>query len=126
MFRGIIKSTLYIRVSRNKLHVRHIESGRSAQVTSDAPFTTNRLLVGDFLAAEAALRKGFTEVQVGPKYLAAPRVVMHPLEMVEGGLSGVENRVFMEVADCAGASRIAVWVGHELSDQEVVEKVVAA
>jgi hypothetical protein len=126
MFRGIIKSTLYVRVSRNKLHVRHIESGRSAHVTSDTPFTTNRLLMGNFLAAEAALRKGFTEVQAGSKYLAAPRVVMHPLEMVEGGLSGVENRVFMEVADCAGANRIAVWVGHDLSDQEVLEKVGAA
>jgi rod shape-determining protein MreB and related proteins len=126
MLRGIIKSTLYVRVSRNKLHVRHIESGRSAHVTSDAPFTTTRLLMGDFLAAEAALRKATAEVQAGPKYLAAPRVVMHPLEMVEGGLSGVENRVFQEVADCAGASRIAVWVGHELSDQEVLEKVSAA
>jgi hypothetical protein len=51
---------------------------------------------------------------------------MHPLEMVEGGLSGVESRVFMEVADCAGANRIAVWVGHDLSDQEVLEKAGAA
>jgi Tfp pilus assembly protein PilX len=82
--------------------------------------------MGNFQAAEAALRKGFAEVQAGSKYLAAPRVVMHPLEMVEGGLSGVENRVFMEVADCAGANRIAVWVGHDLSDQEVLEKVGAA
>jgi rod shape-determining protein MreB and related proteins len=126
MLRGIIKSTLYVRVSRNKLHVRHIKSGRSVHVTSDTPFTTNRLLMGDFLAAEAALRKACAEVQAGPKYLAAPRVVMHPLEMVEGGLSGVENRVFMEVADCAGAERIAVWVGHELSDQEVLERFTAA
>ena len=48
------------------------------------------------------------------------------LEMVEGGLSSVENRVFMEVADCAGAARMAVWVGHDLSDHEVLEKLGAA
>jgi rod shape-determining protein MreB and related proteins len=123
MLRGIIKATLYVRVTRNKLDVRHIESGRSVQLLSDVPFTTHRLLIGDFLAAEGALRKAFAEIQFGPKYLAAPRVVMHPLEMVEDGLSGVENRVFMEVADCAGAARIAVWVGHDLSDREVLEKV---
>jgi len=126
MLRGIIKSTLYVKVSSNRLEVRHIESGRFAQVTSDTPFTTRRLLMGDFKAAEAALRKAFAEVQAGPSYLAAPRVVMHPVEMVEGGLSGIENRVFMEVADCAGADRIAVWVGHELSDQEVLDKINAA
>jgi hypothetical protein len=126
VLRGIFKATLYVRVSRNKLEVRHIESGRSVQVTSKTPFTTNRLLVGDFLAAESALRKAVSEIHIGPKYLAAPRVLMHPLEMVEGGLSSVENRVFMEVADCAGAARMAVWVGHDLSDHEVLEKLGAA
>ena len=126
MLRGIIKATLYVRISRNKFHARHIEGGRSAHVSSSSPFTTHRLLIGDFLAAEAALRRAIAEVQAGPKYLAAPRVVMHPLEMVEGGLSPVENRVLMEVADCAGASRIAVWVGPELSDHQVLEKLSAA
>jgi len=126
VLRGIFKATLYVRVSRNTLDVRHIEGGRSVRLTSDTPFTTNRLLMGDFSAAESALRKAISEVQVGPKYLTGLRVLMHPLEMVEGGLSGVENRVFMEVADCAGAAHMAVWVGHDLSDHEVLEKLGAA
>ncbi len=126
MLLGIFKATLYVRVSRNKLDVRHIESGRNVRVMSDTPFTTHRLLMGDFLAAESALRKAIAEIQPGPKPFTALSVLMHPMEMVEGGLSGVENRVFMEVADCAGATRMFVWVGHDLSDQEVREKVGAA
>jgi rod shape-determining protein MreB and related proteins len=126
VLRGLFKATLYVRVSRNKLDVRHIESGRSVQLTSDTPFTTNRLLMGDFAAAETALRKAILESQIGPKYLTGLSVLMHPLEMIEGGLSGVEHRMFMEVADCAGAARMAVWVGHNLSDHEVLEKLGAA
>lgn len=126
MLRGIIKATLYVRVSRNQFSVRHIESGRATQVTSDSPFTTHRLLIGNFSAAEVALRRAFAEVHSGPKYFAAPRVLMHPVEMVEGGLSDIENRVLLEVADCAGAGRMAVWVGNELSDSEVLEKVSAS
>jgi len=42
--------------------------------------------------------------------------------MTEGGLSEVEERVLRELAMCAGASKVVVWVGHELSDAEVKEK----
>jgi len=39
--------------------------------------------------------------------------------MIEGGLSEVEERALREVAMAAGASKVVVWVGHELSDAEV-------
>jgi hypothetical protein len=42
--------------------------------------------------------------------------------MAEGGLSEVEERVLKEVAIGAGASKVVVWVGRELSDGEVREK----
>jgi rod shape-determining protein MreB and related proteins len=51
-----------------------------------------------------------------------PRIVIHPLEMVEGGLSEVEERIFREVAISAGASKVIVWVGKDLNDAEVKEK----
>jgi hypothetical protein len=67
-----------------------------------------------------------TEVRYGNAFLAAPTIVIHPLVMTEGGLAPVEHRVLMEVADCAGAKRVTVWVGHELNDNEVLEKARAA
>ena len=42
--------------------------------------------------------------------------------MIEGRLSEVEERVLRELAMGAGASKVVVWVGHELSDAEVQEK----
>jgi hypothetical protein len=103
--RGIIKSTLYVRVQPNRFLVRHIESGREASTVSSQPFTTQRLLIGEFLLAEKALRDAMNQVGHGNSYLAAPTIVIHPLAMVEGGLAPVEHRVFMEVADCAGAKK---------------------
>ena len=67
-----------------------------------------------------------SQVRYGNAFLAAPTIVIHPLAVTEGSLSPVEHRVLMEVADCAGAKRVTVWVGHELNDDEVREKARAA
>ena len=66
------------------------------------------------------------DVKYGPAFFAAPRVLMHPLEMVDGGLSPVEERVLHELAAVAGGRKTTVWVGRSLTDQEVAEKVNAA
>lgn len=126
MLHGILRSTLYVRVRPNRFDVRHLESGREATHISEKPFTTIRLLIGEFLVAESALRAAMKDVRYGVPYLAAPTVVMHPLAMTEGGLSPVEQRVLMEVAEGAGAKRAAVWVGRELNDAEAREKARAA
>lgn len=56
----------------------------------------------------------------GRRYPPPPLVVIQPLEMIEDGLSEVEERVLREVAASAGARKVVVWVGHELSDAEVM------
>ena len=42
------------------------------------------------------------------------------MEMIDGGLSQVEERAFIELATGAGARKVVLWIGHELSDQEVI------
>lgn len=44
------------------------------------------------------------------------------MERCEGGLSQVEERVLHELAAGAGARKVVVWVGAELSDGEVLAK----
>jgi len=51
-----------------------------------------------------------------------PRVLIQPLEMTEGGLSEVEDRLFRELALGAGARKVVIWVGKELSVIEAQEK----
>src|SRR4051812_28345516 len=115
-------NTIYVRVSKNKFRLKNVDSGQEHQAESPSPFTTNRLLVGQFDVAEQTLRRAFSNVVSKGVFASAPNVVMHPLEMVEGGLSEVEERVFRELAvGAASAKKVVVWTGHELSGAEIKE-----
>ena len=49
----------------------------------------------------------------------APVIVMHPLEMIEDGLSEVEEKSLTEIGDALGARQVAVVTGPVLSDEQV-------
>lgn len=93
---------------------------------SQGLFTTERLLVGEFIEAENCLKKALRDLNYGNAYLSAPTAIIHPLEMIEGGLSAVENRILLELAYGAGCKKVIVWIGNELSDDEILEKVKSA
>ena len=115
-------NSIYVRVRKNQFRVRSLESAKEATFDAQVPFTTARLLIGQFLVAENVLKQAVKEMSKGGILAVSPQVLIQPLEMVEGGLSEVETRVLREVAIGAGASKAVVWVGHELSDAEVREK----
>jgi hypothetical protein len=122
MLSGLLASPLYVRVRRNQFRVRNLRSSAEATFDAQLPFTTARLLIGQFQAAENVLRHAVKVMSKGGIFAMSPQVLIHPLEMVEGGLSDVEARVLKEVAIGAGASKVVVWVGPELSDVEVRAK----
>jgi hypothetical protein len=80
------------------------------------------MLIGEFSAADHALKLALKQAENGRLLRMPSQIVIHPLEMTEGGLSQIEDRVFREVAISAGASKVEVWVGPELSDDEVKKK----
>jgi len=122
MFRNIFKNTLYIKMHANRFDLKHIESGKLLSAPSDIPFTTSRLLVGEFLAADKTLRTAIQKLYKGRFFTTKPAVLIHPMEKCDGGLSQIEERVLNELAAGAGARKIIVWVGHTLSDSEVLDK----
>ena len=122
MLTSYLGSSAYVLVKRNEFHVRHLESGAEATIQATRPFTTTRLLIGDFTAAESLLRGALKQVSKAGFFSPSPAVVIQPLEMIDGGLSQVEERILLEVAIGAGAFRAVVWVGPHLSDAEVKAK----
>ena len=116
------QSNAYVRVKKNQFHVRHIESGKEATFDAQPPFTTTRLLIGEFGVADALLKRAFREMLKTKFFAPSPHVLMHPLEMLEGGLSEIELRILKEVALGAGAIKAQVWVGSQLTDAEVLAK----
>jgi len=97
MLKSFFSNTVYIKVYPNKFELKSIETGKSLSLTSPEAFTTRRLLV------------------------LKPVVVIHPMSMMDDGLSEIEERVFYELASSAGARKVKVWLGHDLSDKDVLE-----
>ncbi|EMZ39361.1 hypothetical protein I5P57_04166 [Escherichia coli] len=93
-------SVLYIQIRRNQITVRDLESKR--EVSGDAAFSNQRLLIANFFVAEKVLQD--LVLQLHPRstwhsFLPAKRmdIVVSALEMNEGGLSQVEERILHEV-----------------------------
>src|SRR4051812_21170099 len=122
MLGALFANHAYIQVRRNEFRIRRLESGTDTTVQARTPFTTERMLIGDFASAAETLKTALKSCIKGRIFVVAPRVVIHPMEMTEGGLSQIEERVFREIAIGAGASRVVVWTGPELDDQQVRQK----
>jgi rod shape-determining protein MreB len=95
-------------------------SAELAQVVN--PFAHPRSLVSDFTLAEQLIKHQLARILGNPLLRIAPDVVIHPLGDPAGGFTQVERRAFREMAFGAGASKVLVWTGRPLTDQEILAK----
>jgi rod shape-determining protein MreB len=145
---NFFRSTLYIRVKPEHLSVLHVQSdkefkdvpiiaientnrkslilavGHEANTKTGLPnvtvvngFKHPRTLLADFAVAERTL-KHFIKKAV-PNFTPSPVVIIHPLDMLEGGLTQIEIRAFAELCSMAGARKVYVWTGPELNKEEL-------
>lgn len=118
-----MSNTLYVKIYKNRIRVNHIQRNREVSERSVSPFTTQRLLVGNFSVAERLLKSALEKLGSSGLFAVKPIVLIQPMEMIEGGLSEVEDRVIRELAIAAGARKVFVWVGKMLTNEEVINKV---
>lgn len=107
MLNTLFTHDIYVKISKNRLEAKNL--------------STDRLLVGSFTTAEPALTQLLKGVLPASFLKKKARVVIHPMVMVEGGLSEIEDRVFRELALGAGACTVVLHVGSELSDSAAAE-----
>jgi hypothetical protein len=124
IFSKLFANTLYVKVFINSYELRHIESGKSVEVVSKPPFTTTRLLVGEFEQAATVLKKAIAQVYSDENklFLPSPIVIIQPMAMSEGGLSPVEEGCLQELALSAGARKVIVYIDKPFTDQEILLK----
>ena len=107
----------YVQLSENRVRVRDLDSGRELERCAEPPFSHPRMLVGDFIAAQACLKAVVGELGAGRLSLKT-EVLMHPLERLEGGLTPIESRCLEELGAGCGAGKVRVWTGARLGDSE--------
>ena len=86
----------------------------SATIKVTNPFKHSRSFIGDFLLAEKILQHGVYSIKksfIRP----APRVIIHQLEKVEGGLTHIETRVLRELAFGIGARETLIHIGDKIN-----------
>lgn len=117
---------IYIQIYKNSFKLTACDdSDRTITVHSDTPFTTQRLLVGHFRIAESTLCDAMNHMRGTGIFKKTANAVVQPMEMVEGGICEIEDKVFRELALGAGAVKISIHVGSTLSKQQVLEKIKA-
>ncbi len=83
------------------------------------PFSHPRTLLSDFYVAEKLLKHLFNRSIQKRFYTPSPRIVFHPMEKTDGGLTMIEERAFTELGLSAGANRVVVYVGRELIPSQI-------
>ena len=127
MIKKLFTVDLYIKIRKNRFEAKNLSSNSSWEtIHSEPPFTTERLLVGTFSAAEPALTKLVKSITPNGLFRKSPQVVIQPMELVDGGLSEVEERIFKELALGSGAFKAVLHIGPELTDDEAVKLIHSA
>lgn len=122
MLKKLLTEDLYIKIYINRFEAKNISlQGEWKTLHADSAFSSTRLLVGNFTAAEQALSVAVKSVASTTWLRKRPRIIMQPMELLEGGLSEIEERIFKELAYGAGAFKAMIHIGDELSNEEVIE-----
>ncbi|EHR70712.1 hypothetical protein BurJ1DRAFT_1877 [Burkholderiales bacterium JOSHI_001] len=108
--------SIYVQVYRDRIAVKNIATGESTEVMRDMTYASPRMLIADFTTAQHQIKEAIKTVKRG---LRAPEVLLHPMELIEGGITQVEYRVFVELGLGAGASKAAVYSGAPLPDESI-------
>ncbi|MCL6333299.1 hypothetical protein EXT66_05620 [Pectobacterium carotovorum subsp. carotovorum] len=119
-------ASLYIRIYRNTLTVRNVDTKQEVTEQSETPFTTRRLLLGQMIPAMKLLDR--LARKVAPKRLidlfSSHKVIIHAMEMNEGGHSQVEFASYIELAKSISPQGKHIYVCSKnvpLTDQEVTQ-----
>jgi hypothetical protein len=108
--------SIYVQVFTNRFVVKNIDSDQTLTVERNLEFASPRMLIADFTTAMHQLKGAVKSLRRG---LLAPHLLVHPMEQIEGGVTQVEYRVFLELGLGAGASKAGVHVGQPLSGGSV-------
>jgi hypothetical protein len=117
------RQTLYIKLSKNKVEIKHIESGQLITRNSPRAFSNDRLIIADFELAESFMRDLVDELlnkkkRSSKKHLDVVIQIIDPeIEII----TPVERRTYRDSIEHIGAIRC--WIcEHQknLTDDEVM------
>ena len=95
----------YIKLYINRIDILDLINGKKYTQKSYIEFNNARLLIADFAIAESFIKRVFKQFDLSTRNSVG---IIQQIEMAEGGLSDVENRVLLEVFTTAGLSEVHI------------------
>lgn len=121
-------SLFYLQVRSNHLTLKSLETQKTASRVG--PFSTQRLLIGQFFIAEYCLYNLVPEVFPGYLNLLKRRhlrtdILVHAMDKLEGGVSHVEQRVLQEfIVPSFRKGNSMVYAGPQALNDETVRRII--
>ena len=133
----------YLRLNRDRVSVRDVSTGDAVEVAPKIgldssntvlsvgdpvdptavrvllPFQHKRILIEDFTGGEKIIQYAIRELYGKGPIRPSPIVVVHPDIDLDGGLTQIEARALREMVEGAGARKVYLHYGRQLTDQEV-------
>ena len=118
------KSTVYVKLMKNRLEVTDIESGKTLVREATIPFSNDRLLIAENIPAERFGKELISELLLhNKKFFNKPvRIVLQPIDPEITEITAVERMIYHDFAFHSGARYI--WLcDHQrpMSSEEVLD-----
>lgn len=86
------------------------------------PLSHPRSLLSDFSSTEHLLKYFVKQLYSGSLLKPSPVVIIHPIPTFEGNYTQIEVRALKELGFAVGASKVHIWAGRTLTDEEAAEE----
>ncbi|UBX50077.1 hypothetical protein LDO51_04505 [Providencia alcalifaciens] len=96
----------YLQIRTNSMTLKNLETHEEYSATGE--FSTQRMVVGDFFKAEFVLYQLVCDMglKVRRPFASKHRILIQALEIIEGGVNMVEERLFTEIVYGAFNQRV--------------------
>ena len=124
--RSLFFIPLYLRIFTNRMELTRLDEQGDA-VTLERSFSSVRMLIHDYEAAENAAQEAIGQLFAGhpklkPKSIS---IMVQPMELLEGGLSGLEERALLEIGYGAGANTV-ILTDVDVDQAAAIKQLIAA
>lgn len=120
---GLFKlESLYIRIYSDYIEIRHLERNIDIKRNAIDRFSNSRLILAEYYVAENFLLNLINELYKGQKIRLSFQILIQPIGEIDGGLSQVERRAFLDLGEHIGGRKVVLYEKQDkLTDSLVID-----
>lgn len=115
---GSLKSNQILAVGQEAIELQKYQESNILLLNG---FEHPRTIISNFFVAELTLKHFVEKTGQERTSLISPKLIIHPLEKLEGGLTQIETRALLELGMQVGAREVYLYCEeNSLSDEEIL------